>query len=82
MKEESLEILQNPGHVPLHERNIIWDSVHTLHNLRSLELRLQPRLDIPACIHLAASNLMFYLLLHLLIVHRSTIINLRIVGVG
>lgn len=84
VKEESLEIVQNPKDIPFHDRTIFWDwdSLHTLHNLRSLELRLQPRLDIPVCIHLAASNLMFRFLLHLLIEHRSPIINLRIVNVG
>lgn len=79
MKEECLEIVQNPEHVPSHGD---WDSVHTLHNLRSLELRLQPRPEIPVRIHLAASNLMFRFLLHLLIMHRSPITNLRIVHIG
>lgn len=85
MKEESLEFVQNPEHILFHDRSIFfwdWDSGHTLHNLRRLELRLQRRLDIPVCIHLAASNLMFRFLLHLLIVHRSPIINLRIAHVG
>ena len=79
MKEECLEIVQNSEHFPSHEG---WHNGHTLHNLRSLELRLQPRLETPVRIHLVASNLVFSFLLHLLIMHRSPIINLRIVHVG
>ena len=79
MQEECLEIVQNSEYFPSHKR---WHSGHTLHNLRSLELRLQPRFEIPVRIHLAASKLVFSLLLHLLIMHRSPIINLRIVHVG
>ena len=79
MKHESLELVQNPEGIPFLKD---WGSVHTLHNLRSLELRLQPRREIPLSIHLAASNLVFHFLLHLLNMHRSPIRNLRIVHVG
>ena len=79
MKNESLEVVQNPEDVPIHKG---WDCMHKLHNLRSLELRLQPRREIPLCIHLAASNFVFRFLHHLLIMHSSPIRNLRIVHVG
>ena len=84
MKEESLEIVENPDLILFFDKTMFWkwDSVHTLHNIRRLELRLQPRLDIPVYIRLAASNLMFRFLVHLLIEHRSPIVNLRIVHVG
>ncbi len=82
MKEESLGLVQNSEYVPFDDETIFQDSVYRLNNLRSLELRLRPRIGNPVCIHLAASHLMFYFLLYLLIVHRSPIINLRIVDVG
>ena len=79
MKDQCLEIIQNPEHFHSQE---YCHSGHTLHNLRSLELRLQPRPEIPVCIHLAASKLLFCFLLHLLIMHSSPITNLRLVHVG
>lgn len=73
---------RNPGHMHFHDRPVFWESVHSLNNLQSMELQLERRLKIPLYIHLAGSCLMSCFLLHILIVHRSTIINLRIINVG
>lgn len=82
MKEEPFGDCRNQGHVHFHDRPTFRESVHRLNNLQSLELQLERRPEIPRCIHLAASFLMSCFLLHMLLMHRSPIIKLRIVNVG
>ena len=82
MKEQLSGDCRNPRHIHFHDRSVIWESVHRLNNLQSLELQLEHRPEIPPYIHLAASCLMSCFLLHILIVHKSPIINLTIVNVG
>ena len=80
--KEILRLVQNPGDMPFHDETLFRDSGYTLNNLQSLELRLRPRIEIPIYIRLAASQLMFYFLVHLVTAHSSPIVNLRIVDVG
>ena len=82
VKEQLFGDCRNPGHLHFHDGPVFGESVHMLNNLKSLELEIERRLEIPLYIHLAASWLMSFFLLHILIVHRSPIMNLSIVNVG
>ena len=82
IREQSFGDCQKPGHIHFHDRSMFGERVHRLNNLQSLELQLECRPKIPLYIHLAASFQMSCFLLHILIVHRSPIIKLRLLNVG
>ena len=82
MKEQLYGECRNLGHIHLHDRHIVSESLHRLNNLQSLELQLERQPKIPLRIHSNTSSQMSSFLRHILIMHRSPIIDLSMLNVG